>query len=648
MSESFYGGRAGFSFIIVMNYTSIDEMVSCFQQGPDYTAVHFDEHVLIDTENKNDPDNGKIFRRGYDYNNDLGGAIYVGTIVGPAGKAPMLELTTVEEVKEKQAEEGYDYRYGEGSYAPFDNLIPGKDGDTYNDAIQWAYCSIRDENESDCIAYIGFIFPYLVVDYTAESVSPYYNRSDSTANFVNTDLSSRTDDGSHPYYEQWHFNIPKGIKGESLNNFRVITADSSIENYTGQSDDISNKREVLVYDYYNYDKDESGEPVTIYLGDYNMITGVTLDEDGTITITYTHDNDTVYTNKLKWIEEVTLDTSNGHFTIIYNYDTESDGTTTKYETDLDWVSSITMADDGTVTIHHITGTFETLSEKIKWVDDVVLSTDGTLTIDFNDGSSTIFNKEIKWITDVSLSDNGKFTISFNNEDSSYTTNIVWVKNLTVNDDGTISVVYNDGTSTTYSKLVKWISDVAIEIADSSGTEGTGDQKVHVTYNTGETDIIGEPLNYIMKMKMVDSDYHLLVWYSDPAKRAEIIAAGDNYTYDGEDGWYDLGSVKDESGILIGLNISLEDGDTAIDYLNNLYPNGLTGTNLQGKIVTIGDLSSDKKFYAYDYNNNTWYYLGSISTETDNLFIVAHETDNDLSKKQTSLFTGGLWFVLEDI
>ena len=74
--NSFYGGRRGASFVIVKNYPSIAEMVKAFRQGGSYKVVNYDEYVLIDTVNKNDKDNGKIYRRGYDYNNDLGGAIY--------------------------------------------------------------------------------------------------------------------------------------------------------------------------------------------------------------------------------------------------------------------------------------------------------------------------------------------------------------------------------------------------------------------------------------------------------------------------------------------------------------------------------------------------------------------------------------------
>ena len=89
---SFYGGQPGISFVITQHFSSIEEMVNSFKQGDQYTEVNYGEHVIIDTENKNDPDNGKIYKRGYELSNNLGGAIYIGLIVGPAGLAPALEL----------------------------------------------------------------------------------------------------------------------------------------------------------------------------------------------------------------------------------------------------------------------------------------------------------------------------------------------------------------------------------------------------------------------------------------------------------------------------------------------------------------------------------------------------------------------------
>ena len=71
MNYSFYGGRRGASFIIAARFNSEAEMIAAFKQGGNYTAVNYDEFVIIDTPNKNDKDNGKIYRRGYNYQDNL-------------------------------------------------------------------------------------------------------------------------------------------------------------------------------------------------------------------------------------------------------------------------------------------------------------------------------------------------------------------------------------------------------------------------------------------------------------------------------------------------------------------------------------------------------------------------------------------------
>ena len=64
--SSFYGGRKGASFILKKNYTSIESMTNDFQNSS--CEVKFNEYVLINTENKDNPDNGAIFRRTVDIN----------------------------------------------------------------------------------------------------------------------------------------------------------------------------------------------------------------------------------------------------------------------------------------------------------------------------------------------------------------------------------------------------------------------------------------------------------------------------------------------------------------------------------------------------------------------------------------------------
>lgn len=404
--NSFYGGRRGASFVIAKRYSTIAEMVAAFSQGGDYKTVNYDEYVLIDTENKNNPDNGKIYRRGYEYNNSMGGAIYEGQIVGPAGLAPHTEMHTIDEVEQIQEREDFTYRRGSGEYSPVGgNIIPGKYVEPgtgiikYNDKISWAYCSVRDMNSHESTAHIGFKFPYTVIDYTTTSVSTYEN-----GDYADTSAATRTDDGSHPFYEKWNISIPKGVKGDAFKNFRVMVADNTIESYTGQTDDITNHRQVLVYDYYIYDNKEVGEVKTYYVGDYNKISNITVSATGLVTIEYTHDDNDTYQMRIP--------------------------------------------------------------------------------------------------TSVSI--------------------------------------------------------------NTGSTEGTGTQKVVITYANGDTEEIGQPLNYIMATA-IDNRYHLLVYYSDPAKRSALVNPA---TYDGKNDWADLGYIGNGTGVGA---IAGEESDSGVVSVANTMP-----------------------------------------------------------------------------
>lgn len=79
----------------------VKAMVDCFSQGGSYTEVNYGQYVIIDTPSKEDPENGCIYRRGFNYNeptsstiqNPGAGAIYIGKISGPTGKSPDIAAT---------------------------------------------------------------------------------------------------------------------------------------------------------------------------------------------------------------------------------------------------------------------------------------------------------------------------------------------------------------------------------------------------------------------------------------------------------------------------------------------------------------------------------------------------------------------------
>ena len=577
----FYGGRRGQPFVLKTNFPSIQDMIDAFSQGKEYTEVKFDEYVIIDTADKGNDDNGKIYRRGYDYTNDMGGAEYICQIKGSGGASPHLLLTTIDNINQLKQQQDVSFT-GEGEYSYTENnLVPGKDGDSYNDSITWAYCSVKNPDGTDTISYIGFTFPYTVIDYEAESV-PY----DYEGPFV-----ERQDTADHPFYEKWKLKIPRGAKGDTIENIRVITPTAeNVEDYTGKDDDVANQRQIIVYDQTAYEENIQGEIQTLYLGDYNMIQSLSMDEDGHITIHYTHGEDQLITVIARWI------------------------------------TAVHLSETGQLSIDYTTGESTQVENLIKWIDSISLSDEGNLIVTYNDGTSGTIQEGIKWITNVSLSDNGTFRIEFGNNLPAYETTIKFPTLVTL---------------------------------DTGDEEGEGSQKVKVTYNDGTSQELGNPLNYIMRMVLNEEDYHILVLFSDPAKRQQIVESGEAKTYDGRNDWYDLGAVKEDSGILIGMNLTLDhftDGTSnirIISQLNQEYPSGLPSSDvdLHGKIITVGNADDNKKFFAFDYNTNSWYYVGNTSaagqvTQTQGI-IVGYEDDDELIQQAEDLPIGTVWMIEED-
>lgn len=203
-----------------------------------------------------------------------------------------------------------------------------------------------------------------------------------------------------------------------------------------------------------------------------------------------------------------------------------------------------------------------------------------------------------------------------------------------------------------------VEDIEINTGEE---EGTGSQKIHITYNDGRDVEVGQGLNYIMRTA-VDDNYHLLVLHADPVKRAEVVAAGKNASYDGRDDWQDLGLIKDYNGILIGLNLNiadipeLETPEGAINYLNTTYPNGLQGADLKGKIVIVTDLRNRATAYAFDYTMENgqykgWFCLGGFGTGSGSDggagVVVGPEGDADIEALVEELPENGAWFIVEE-
>lgn len=206
--------------------------------------------------------------------------------------------------------------------------------------------------EEETIVQIGFKIPYHVLEYNAYTISAYaHNYRDSSSdlnwgyndnrNNVNKDikysgLASQTNINSDsPFYSTWDIKIPEGIKGDSVKGLKIVPIREykQIRNNEQNNDgDIiyhnewdldfnqlsdNDDRLIVVYEYYDYHKSPQGAKITKYLGEYNTIKEISVDEFGTITVHYTYNEEKVLPYVIKNIINISLD-QNGVVTFYYN------------------------------------------------------------------------------------------------------------------------------------------------------------------------------------------------------------------------------------------------------------------------------------------------------------------------------------------
>lgn len=241
--DSLYGGRPGAPFVLKASFKTIDEMKQEFGKGPAYTGVWYNEYCIIDTENKDHRDNGKIYQRTPDYSNEMSGARYIGQIVGPQAGSPELSfcsLDNLDKYKSTDLEDGevrtWVYRDKEtgslswwtdtsndsekedvytNSLTVGDGLVSGKE----RDSIDYAWITTRKADNSIAETKVGLQIPYPEIEFSAELVSPYNNKT------VIEDASEKNQDGTRkqPFYSRWKLSIPEGKKGDSVQNIRIGT-----------------------------------------------------------------------------------------------------------------------------------------------------------------------------------------------------------------------------------------------------------------------------------------------------------------------------------------------------------------------------------------------------------------------------------------
>ena len=583
-------------------------MVQCFEQGAASSSeVNYGEYVIIDTiinlHNKNDDDNGKVFRRGMDYQADLAGAEYIGQIVGPQGETPEIDITHYLDIVAMSP-------HKQDTYNPVQqDIIPGSYIDAsgtrqFEDEIKFAYATMKDAAGNIIGCQIGFQIPTLINEFEANSIDPYTNRIPGTSGFSSkyTDLivEDPTEwDGQnwkHPFYEKWQISIPQGYHGVNSTNIEIIPSFTrpayvtATENYPG----------AVIY------SDPSlTNPIATSAAELELLRDELYDADDSVPYAIVeYDGVQCYVKKEDCYKEIVRYRET-------NFDNIAAGEVTYFEIgDYNSVQKITLSENGILTVFYTSTDPKALEKAVRWIDNqdthgIEIDADGTMHVYYNtthtpDSSDPFevlnprtgaahdhsdYATVLDWIEEVTLSQDGKFRVLYNNKSvtsdidpvtgkSQYRNTLNWIDYITVTDDGIVNFYYNtDHTSPIYSSSttnrIKYIKDIKFNSTDGTpgALEGSGDQKFVVTYNTrdafGNNEVENNSswaaMNYIIEAKISTPSVqfphapfcHLIVIYSDPAYRAARRSQWVSYPSDKlgvvYNEWVDLGNVRGEKG-----------------------------------------------------------------------------------------------------
>lgn len=470
-------------------------MDSCFSD-PNYHDVWYSELCIIDTENKMNPNNGKIFRRTLKRVNtvlnagDTTYAEYIGQIVGPSGGVPNIRFGSIDSMKRQAAglektldtDEGtpldvshWDYAYptidennitfitqdNVSLYTPDNRLddtdpiatlesdennnivtVPGKQiitegTDTtvkWNDKIRYTWCNVRRTltNGGQDDAWIYLGFEIPYTFFETKAINIPY--------YANRDTIGYSEDETlgHNFYHNLTFYIPRGARGIGPEELFIVGKDNK------------EKPEEL----YNFDAILHDDETDVY----------SIDPTAQL---ITPSESTYWVAKWRLYNPKTTD-----IVEVYQY-------IGAYK-DIDNIvlhhGQTDYNNDGTVEVHYSDGTSVNFSEALTWITDVNVDT----------------NKKIEDENTGNLIDNpnyGKFVITFNNNkiaNGKYTATLPLIKSVTYTDNnGKIVFTYSGSENPIEIEADGIIQyDKKIQIDDNSDSNDYG--KVTITKNTSES------------------------------------------------------------------------------------------------------------------------------------------------------------------
>ena len=543
-------------------------MNECFKD-PNYKDVWYGELCIIDTDNKLNPNNGNLYRRTLrqaTLNNKYLYAEYIGQIVGPSGGIPNFDFGSLDAERGKAVgtvatysteQAPLDNSSWEYSYPKEENnnitittevpdnkdsiavlsaaqpggneaniqMVPGKQGNTYNDTIRYTWCNVRrklDGKDDDAWVYLGFEIPYTIYDAQGREENYTYNG----------DVFIDNSDSNHPFYKQYDFHIPRGTRGigpEELfvvgKNGRSIPAGYSLYPFDSiqyqQNPQINSVLDINKVDikdkfdwYYIPDgtisvtpsektywvvkwglynpKTTAEQKFYLYVAPYKDIKEVRLQNNGELDIQYSDSDNWVSLNTLTWIisANVNIDSADnnyGQFQINFNNEIIPD-----IDTNLHLIQNMNYDDStGEITFNY-SGNVEKTVGTIEYINSLIINTDkndnnnyGKVTGETNIGNSSLI--AILPLIEDTIYDptSGEITFKYSNDLNITPTNkISYISKMKFLEDGTLQYQLNNETGNSWHNITD-ATGTKLQIKDIKSTSIRNDGHLYITYRNDE-------------------------------------------------------------------------------------------------------------------------------------------------------------------
>lgn len=405
--DSLYGGKPGTPFILKKSFPSIEEMQKMFYENTgerwndDYTDVFYGEFCIIDTPDKRNPENGMVFRRGFN------GPEYIGQIVGPGGMGVSnLQIRTYNEDDNPTI-------YDASTYYPtskYTEKIPNDDTTTEDDSAS----ENGDIADNQTEGFKEYELPKPDEDNKLKSNYKYITYT--LTDYSDIKFDDNNNNNNKPFYKEYEcfFSIYSVIENITIDEDGTLTTI-----YSDKIDEISEDKLSWI-DNINFDEDN---------GEFKILMNNDSFHNKDKEKWELEDNKSLYKKYLTFVKDIKI-LSDGTIELYYTHRPES------HPSIANWKPADSNNESGEGKIE-----YNKIAEWISKIKEGVEEEKGKLIITFNTGK--IEKIPFVYPTKIELGKDNKFYFTYS-DGSTKTTENSFAMNIKQIDTEKVKVLGDDG------------------------------------------------------------------------------------------------------------------------------------------------------------------------------------------------------------